>query len=352
LAKPKKQDGIPFSTLQSDLARGHVAPVYLITGQEAFLAEEAVRAIAETIASGGECARSFYRGDEVQLATVLDDVRALNLFSPGRLTVVSPADDLVKKHRAPLAAYAAAPAAGACLVLVVASTDGRSKLTALVRKARGLVACNRLYERDILAWIDARAKAMGRQIESPATALLAEFLGTDLAALAGELEKLATYIGGRKRISAPDVEAVCLRDRSRQVYDLTDAIGRRQPGNALAMVDRLLEQGGEDRRPLAILFHVSRHMRRLWTARELIGKGGDPGGTAIRLGVHPFFASQFLAQVEAFTGGELAHHCHALLACEARLKSSAVDDLNKRVLLETAMIRLAGRRRQAASPAS
>lgn len=329
-----KQPGIPISALQSRLAQGKIASVHLIAGPEHFLADEAVRSIADAIrATSGDCARSFYRGDEAELATVLDDVRTRNLFSPKRLVVVSPADGFVQEHSAALAKFVAAPPAGGFLVLVASKVDGRLKLAKDLEKLGGLVNCARLYQRDIVTWIMARVRAMNRQLDSAAAALLADFLGTDLGALAAELEKLAAYVADRKRITADDVEAVSLRDRTRSIFELTDAVGRRQTGQALAILNGLLDQG---ERASGILFMVSRHMRRLWAAKELIEQGRDPLAAAHAVGVF-HFVEQFLGQARAFTIRDLRRHCAALVRCEARLKTSRMSD---RILLETTFIRL------------
>jgi len=264
-----------------------------------------------------------------------------------RFVSISPAGGFVEKHQKALVAYAAAPAANSCLVMHAASVDARKKLIKTLQEIGGLIACNRLYERDAVPWLTARAKAMGRQINSAAAALLTEFLGTDLGMLAAELDKLAVYIGDRKRITPEDVQSVSLRDRGRAIYELTDAIGRRQPERALAALDGLLVHGAGE---TGILFGVARHMRRLWTVKELVGKGENPAATAQKLGVNHYFVGQFLAQVNAFSLRELRYNCSALVKCEAMLKSSVIDD--KRVILELTFIRLITRRKRAAAPAS
>lgn len=347
MAKNKKQPGLTFAALKAALDKGKIAPLYLLAGLEHFLAEETERLIAETIESRrGECARTFYQGEDVALATVLDNLRTPDLFSPARLVSISPAGRFIEKHAKALAAYAAAPAANTCLVLHVLSVDARKKLTKTAQETGGLIACNRLYERAAAAWVTARVKAMGRQIDSAAIQLLTEFLGTDLAMLAAELDKLAVYIGDRKRITPDDVQNASLRDRGRAIYELTDAIGRRQPGRALAALDGLLAHGA---RETGILFNVAQHMRRLWTVKELVAKGENPTATAQKLGVK-YFVGQFLAQVDAFSLRELRYNCSALVKCEAALKNSVIDD--DRVILETAFIRLITRKKRTAARAS
>ncbi|MFO7899685.1 MAG: DNA polymerase III subunit delta [Planctomycetota bacterium] len=335
-----KQRGIPPAKLRSDLERGKIAPLYLLAGDETFFVREAIDAVAGALeADGRGCARHTYRGEDVDLATVLDDARTFGLFGQKQLVIVWPADDFVAAHGKALARFADSPPPDGHLVLVVQKADGRRTLTKVVRAAGGLVACNPVYERQIIPWISARAKAMGLRIEQDAAARLADFLGTDLAIIAAELEKLATYVGDQPTIAAADVEAVSLRDRSRIIFELTDAIGYRRPAQMLRILDDLLDQA---ERPPGIVFMVSRHMRRLWTVRELIKAGTAPNQAAQNAGVR-YFVPQFLDQARAFSLRQLRRNCSALARCESELKHSRMDD---RILLETAFLDLIGAEEQ------
>jgi len=66
--------------------------------------------------------------------------------------------------------------------------------------------------------------------------------GTDTRQLAGEVEKLAVYLGNRKEVALADVDAVTCPSRNALAWDLADAIGKRELGGALATLDRLLYQ--------------------------------------------------------------------------------------------------------------
>jgi DNA polymerase-3 subunit delta len=334
------------------LAKGAVAPVYLIVAPQPFLGDEAVRQVAGAVeARSGEPSTTSYDA-EADLATVLDDLKTPDLFASGRVVTVRPADRLVQTHVEVLAAYAASPAPGAHLLLVVGSLVGETKsgrkrrkplkaveqFARTVQKQHGLVTCSAVYERDLVPWIHARVRSLDRQIEPAAASLLAEFIGTDLAVLANELDKLTVYLGDRKRITTGDVEAVSLRDHGRIIYELTDAIGRASPADGLAVLNRLLDQG---ERPSRVLFFISRHMRQLWVVKERIANGEPPDTAARNVGVR-YFVEKFLAQVNAFSLRQLRRNCSALTACEAKLKRSAEDD---RILLETTLLGLLDRSR-------
>src|SRR2546423_1485622 len=97
-----------------------VRPIYVVYGDDAYLLQQAQRAIVR-VALGPEAdelAVRRFSGDQATLADVLDEVRTLPFFAKLRLVVVEGADPFVTAHRRELEAYAEHPSDGGILVLV------------------------------------------------------------------------------------------------------------------------------------------------------------------------------------------------------------------------------------------
>ena len=67
-------------------------------------------------------------------------------------------------------------------------------------------------------------------------------VGTDTRQIVNEVEKLASFLGERKDITAEDVQAVTCSSRSALAWDLADAFGKRELGNGLKVLRRLVFQ--------------------------------------------------------------------------------------------------------------
>ena len=120
-----KQKGTSLPALKAQLAKDKIAPVYLLAGEDGFLADEAQRLILDAIrARAGDCSVNRYDANEAALADILDDLRTQDLFSSTRLVVVSPAAKLVQNHGASLAKYADHPAADSTLILAPSTVCG------------------------------------------------------------------------------------------------------------------------------------------------------------------------------------------------------------------------------------
>src|SRR6185437_3032759 len=92
-------------------------------------------------------------------------------------------------------------------------------------------------------WVTRRARAQQRRITPEAARMMVESLGDDLRMLASEIDKLGTYVGEGGEIGPEDVRALTSVARQSKVFDLTDALARRDTSTALALLHELLTNG-------------------------------------------------------------------------------------------------------------
>src|SRR5207248_2869761 len=94
-------------------------------------------------------------------------------------------------------------------------------------------------------WMAHRAGQLALTLAPEAGALLLDAVGSDLAALARELEKLAGLAGGSSRpATREDVAALVGVRRGETLQDLVDATLERRAAEAARLVGRILEQAG------------------------------------------------------------------------------------------------------------
>lgn len=116
-----------------------------------------------------------------------------------------------------------------------------------------VIACTRPTLRD-RQWrgvmrerIEARAAEKGARLAREAIDYLVEALGTDTAAIPGEIEKLICYVGGPEQpIRVQDAEAVCCGRGEELPWALSNALGARDATAVLGAVSVLLAQGGDE----------------------------------------------------------------------------------------------------------
>ena len=118
------------------------------------------------------------------------------------------------------------------------------------------------------------------RLEPAAADLVVELVGTDLGRLQAEMNKLIAFAGGEGSIGAADVEAVCSLVAEAVIWDLTDAVVRRDADRAMVVAHRMLETGEATHRLMAM---IAWQMRQLITIQECMRTRTNPADAGVRM---------------------------------------------------------------------
>jgi len=197
---------------------------------------------------------------------------------------------------------------------------------------------------NLLEFINRRMRQAGKTMEPQAREMIVQRAASDLRSLSQELEKLFLYAGERAAIRAQDVEVIFTDQGEGWVFDLTRAIGERDPWAALSQLARLISRGEH---PLKLLGAIASETRRLLAARQSLD--GELRGRWRRGMSYPQFQQQVLPQeapvltrnpygdymcllrAERFSLSELCRYMDGIHDADFRLKSSGV---NPRLVME------------------
>ena len=149
--------------------------------------------------------------------------------------------------------------------------------------------------------------------------MLVESLGDDLRMLASEIDNLGTYVGEGGEISADDVRALTPVARQSKVFDLTDALARRDTSTALALLHELLANGES---PLGIVALTAFQTRSLMQVKLLSDRGMPAYQIASAAGIAPFVVEKSLRLARRFTFAQLEAAHRTLLEIDTSLKRS------------------------------
>lgn len=170
-------------------------------------------------------------------------------------------------------------------------------------------------------WIRQRTHKYNGGIEPRAAHHLAAIVGADLRLLDQEIIKLTTYTRGQRDITEADVEALVPYSQDAVIFDLVDALGRRDGRTAAETLHRLLEEGEH---PLGLFGMVVRQFRLLIQVKELKAGGASSGDVAKILRIHPFPASKLYTQATHFTAPQLERVYHHLSEADLQIKTGEI----------------------------
>src|SRR5689334_11363080 len=235
---------LTFDALLRSLKQGAPDPVYYLHGEEDVLKDEAVRAILERAVE--PAARDF--NVDHRDATDLDPaafhalVNTPPMLSATRAVVIRGLEQLRKtaKVRRELVRYLESPNPTTVLVLVHGAGEAPDAELARLTSAVGV---ERLPPPRVERWMAHRAGQLGMTLAPEAAQLLLATVGSDLSALARELEKLAPLAAGRA-VTREEVAGLVGVRRGETVQDLIDAALERRCAAAARLVASVIGQAG------------------------------------------------------------------------------------------------------------
>ena len=258
---------------------GPPGPVCAVYGEDAYLKQESITALRHQVlgGAGDEFALSTLRGEVAQWKDVVDALATVSLFGSGaRMVIVQEADDFVSEHRAKLEAWVEHPAAGSVLVLDVSAWPGTTRLAKAVA-VKGLAIDCRVPEKGqerttfislAKKWLIMRARDVhGAPLESAAADLLFDLLPLSLGVFDQEVAKLALYVPSGGKIDMNLVREHVGDWRTRQTWDMIDAMADGRAAEALRQL-HLLVLSGDD--PVGLFAQISYTLRNFAAADTLI----------------------------------------------------------------------------------
>lgn len=167
-------------------------PVYYLMGDEAFYIDKIADYIIDNVLTDTEKEfnQTILYGADVDAATIINAAKRYPMMSEYQVIVVKEAQAVHNMEE--LVFYLQKPLKSTILVLCHkhGTLDKRKKLAAEIEKVGVLYESKKLKDAQLPAFIAAYIKQKGFDIDQKATAMLAEFVGTDLSRLVGEIEKL------------------------------------------------------------------------------------------------------------------------------------------------------------------
>jgi DNA polymerase-3 subunit delta len=313
-------------------------PIYVLAGDEAFLKRQVQARLQELLLGDADPAfawASMSGEDEIQWSTVRSELDTLPFLSPRRVVVIESADAFVTEFRGTLEKYVAQPSKCGVLVLEVKSWPSNTKLAKLV-PADATIVCKTPQSNLLVKWCANRASdTYGKKLASDAAGSLVELVGPDLGLLDQELAKLAVYAGTQSEIGREDVDRLVGRSREAETFKIFDAIGAGRTADALAILERLFDEGDE---PLAILGAFSWQLRKLAQVGQAVATGESMAGAIDAAGVPPFKRGEFQQQIQHLGRRRLAKLYDWLLEADLTMKSTG--GLPGRLVLERLIVRL------------
>ncbi len=263
-----------------------------------------------------------FDGETADADAVVAAANTMPFMSERRLVIVRGSDKMHTGALNVLASYVEDPSPGTVLVLVASKVDKRTRLY------RSVEACGQVSEyaapkRAEYPSIAADMfEALGVRVTREGADALVEAVGTDLARLSSEVDKIAAYIGPETALGREDILEVVSKTAAVFPWALNDAIGTRDVEACLRIESALLNQGETVYRLNAM---AVRHIRNMLAVKALQARGMSQQAVATSARLAPWQVRNLVRQADRFDAAELIEALRSAARSEAEMKTSPVE---------------------------
>lgn len=310
-----------YEEIVRNLKNRTYAPVYFLMGEEDYYIDRISDYILDTILT--ETEKEFNQtvlfGMDTDINTVINAARRYPMMSEHQVVVVKEAQNL--KNLENLTYYLQKPMPSTILVLCYKHgvLDRRKKIAAEIEKNGVLFESKKLKDSQLPGFISTYLKRKKVEIEPKASEMMAEFVGTDLSRMTGELDKLIiTLPEGQKRITPEQIEKNIGISKDFNNFELRNALIEKDVLKANMIVKYFDENPKNNplQMTLAVLFNFFSNLMLAYYAPQKTDQG-----IAAQLGLRSAWqAKDYMNAMQRYTGVKVMQIINAIRNCDAKSK--------------------------------
>ena len=279
--KKKTVDNTAMRELKQALKEGTLKNLYVFHGEEAFLRDSCLGKLKDTVLPAGLEDFNLHtaQGKECSVDWIEQAVDCLPMMSERTLVTVTDFDLFGQgdKARERLLDILSNLPDYCCLVfvydLLAYKAPAKDKLAALLKKEGAVVNFQRQEQKTLAAWICRQFEKAGKSADTSDAEYLIFLVGDLMHDLSAEIGKIAAY-APNQRVTRGDMDAVCIPKVDAVVFQMTDAMARKDFDKAASVLADLLHS----REPgVMILSVMGKYFRQLYTARLYLDAGKSRG---------------------------------------------------------------------------
>lgn len=321
---------VTYEEIVRNLRNKVYAPVYFLMGEEDYYIDRISDYIIDTVLTDTEKEFNLtvLYGSDTDIATIINAAKRYPMMSKYQVVAVREAQAI--RNLDELVYYLQKPLESTILVMCYKHgvLDRRKKLVAELEKAGVLFESKKLKDAQLPGFITSYLKRKQVEIEPKASEMMAEFVGTDLNRMAGELEKLViTLPAGQRRITPEQIERNIGISKDYNNFELRNALIEKDVLKANRIIKYFEENPKNNplQVTLAVLFNFFANLMLVYYAPDKSDRG-----IAAHLGLRsPWQAKDYENAMKRYTGVKVMQIVGAIRQCDAKSKgvgNSSVSD--------------------------
>jgi DNA polymerase-3 subunit delta len=317
---------ITYEEIISDLKKRIFKPVYFLAGEEPYYIDLITEFIEKNILDEAEKAfnQIVFYGEATSVPAIIETCRRFPMMASHQLVIVKEAQSLKKIDD--LNIYVENPLDSTILVILYKykALDKRIKLYKALTRHAVYFESPRLRDYQVPAWIERYLMNKGIRINPDASAMLTEYLGTDLHKIANELQKLLiTLPAGKPVINTDLIEKNIGISKDYNNFELMKAVGERNILKANMIVQHFANNPRDNPITLSIA-SLFGHFLKVLTYHYLTDKSKNNVAAALK--INPWFVREYEISASIYNVSKTVQAINLLRTYD--MKSKGFGDLS------------------------
>ncbi len=320
-----KDKSLKMKRIAEDIKSGQFSHIYLLYGEEAYLRRQYCDKLKAALSNEGDTMNcTIYSGKDININEVIDMAGTMPFFAERRVIVINNSGWFKNTNEQALGLIKNLPDT-TYIIFVEEEVDKRGKLYKAVASNGYAAACEVQDETTLKKWIMGILKKENKQITSDALNLLLEKTGTNMENIRRELEKLICYKYFDEGITASDVETLCSSQIQNKIFDMVEAVARKDQKEALDLYYDLIAL---KEAPIKILSLITRQFNMLLQVKEMKNKGYSEANIASQTGLNAYYLKKkYIPQASSFELAQLKGALKRCVEADESVKTGKMSDI-------------------------
>jgi DNA polymerase-3 subunit delta len=324
----------------NDIKNGNIKPIYFLMGDEPYYIDKLTEYIEDNVLTEEE--KGFNQmvlyGRDVTVEDIVSNAKRYPMMAERQVVIVKEAQELSRTIEK-LESYAENPQPSTVLVIAYKykTLDKRKKITKAIDKNGLLFESKKLYENQVAAWILRVLKPREYSIEPKASAMLVEFLGTDLSRISNELDKLQIILPKGTVINPSHIEENIGFSKDFNVFEFRKAIGDKNQLQAYRIAEHFAQNKKEY--PMVVTTGmVFSFFSQLLQYHGL--KDKNPKNVASVLKINPYFVKDYDVAIKNYPMKKVSAIVATLRSIDVKSKGVGANQLHESDLLKEMLVKI------------
>ncbi|MFO7526903.1 MAG: DNA polymerase III subunit delta [Ignavibacteriaceae bacterium] len=321
----KKKVNIPsILEVNKELKKGIILPVYYLSGEDSYSINAVSGNIQKKAASfiTSDFDKETVYGENKNFVDVISAAQAFPFGSEKKLIVFKQADK--PKDKKELIRYAESPADFTVLICIHEGTisNPESEPYNTLLKEGFLFEAKELKGKHLADWLISEVESKGKKITSENAELMLDMVGDSKQLLELQLDKLFLFIGDNNEITLDIISSLSTKLKEYSIFDLQNAIGKRNKELALKYAYNLLEKGND---LVMIVAMLTKYFTGLARVSELITTNVNEYQAAKIVGTHPYYYKDYIEARRRYSNKDIVEAFRALLKADLSNKTTQTE---------------------------